>query len=109
MTSQLHTQSGLQEEKKKEGKRKRKVNQTQLAKQLGISKSYLSMILSGRRQCPPELMEKLQSTLGIHEVVNNQLWIRTGSQKVVGLNPISSTNSYKSPPSYRLTSPNFQV
>ncbi len=71
----------------------KKLNQAQIAKELGISKSYLSMILSGRRQCPPELTEKLQSTPGIHKVVNNQLWMGTGSQKVVGSNPISSTSS----------------
>ncbi len=68
------------------------MKQIELAKQLGISKSYLSMILSGQRQCPPELAEKLQSTGGIHKIVNNQLWMGTGSQKVVGSNPISSTN-----------------
>jgi len=66
-------------------------NQVQIAEELGISKSYLSMILSGQRKCPPELIDKLQSIPGIHKVVNNQLWTLTGSQKVVGSNPISST------------------
>ena len=74
----------------------RKVKQSQIAKELGISKSYLSMILSGQRKCPPELIEKLQSIPGIHKVVNNQLWTRTGSQKVVGSNPISSTSKKRS-------------
>jgi transcriptional regulator with XRE-family HTH domain len=71
----------------------KRVNQTQIAEGLGISKSYLSMILSGQRKCPPELIEKLQSIQGVHKIVNNQLWTRTGSQKVVGSNPISSTNT----------------
>jgi len=66
--------------------------QAKVAQELRISKSYLSMILSGQRKCPPELIEKLQSTPGIHKVVNNQLWVGTGSQKVVGSNPISSTS-----------------
>ncbi len=39
----------------------RKPNQTQVAEQLGISKSYLSMILSGQRQCPPELVSRLRN------------------------------------------------
>jgi transcriptional regulator with XRE-family HTH domain len=71
----------------------KRLNQAKIAKELSISKSYLSMILSGQRKCPPELTEKLQSVPGIHKVVNNQLWLRTGSQKVVGSNPISSTNT----------------
>jgi transcriptional regulator with XRE-family HTH domain len=72
----------------------KKPNQAQIAENLGISKSYLSMILSGQRKCPPELAESLQSIPGIHKVVNNQLWTRTGSQKVVGSNPISSTSIF---------------
>jgi transcriptional regulator with XRE-family HTH domain len=72
----------------------KRLNQVQIAEELGISKSYLSMILSGQRKCPPELIEKLQSTPGVHKVVNNQLWTRTGSQKVVGSNPISSTSLF---------------
>jgi transcriptional regulator with XRE-family HTH domain len=76
----------------------KRLNQAQIAKELGISKSYLSMILSGQRKCPPELIEKLQSIPGVHKVVNNQLWTRTGSQKVVGSNPISSTNHKFSTP-----------
>jgi len=72
----------------------KRLKQVQIAKELGISKSYLSMILSGQRKCPPELIEKLQSIPGIHKVVNNQLWMGTGSQKVVGSNPISSTSPF---------------
>jgi len=37
------------------------MKQKELANQLGISKSYLSMILSGKRRCPPELEGKLSS------------------------------------------------
>ena len=74
----------------------KRVNQSQLAKELDISKSYLSMILGGQRKCPLELTEKLQSIPRIHRIVNNQLWLTTGSQKVVGSNPISSTNSNNS-------------
>jgi transcriptional regulator with XRE-family HTH domain len=72
----------------------KRINQAQIAGELGISKSYLSMILSGQRKCPPELIEKLQSIPGIHRVVNNQLWMGTGSQKVRGSNPLSSTSLF---------------
>ncbi len=72
----------------------KRLNQAQIAKDLGISKSYLSIIISGQRKCPSEFIEKLQSIPGIHKVVNNQLWTRTGSQKVVGSNPISSTSLF---------------
>ena len=48
----------------------KKIKQSQLAKELGISKSYLSMILSGQRKATPELVEKLQSIPGVHKVVN---------------------------------------
>ena len=37
------------------------MKQIELAQRLGISKSYLSMILSGQRRCPPELTYKLSS------------------------------------------------
>jgi transcriptional regulator with XRE-family HTH domain len=37
------------------------MKQIELANLLGISKSYLSMILSGQRRCPPELGDKLSS------------------------------------------------
>ena len=63
------------------------LKQSQLAKELGISKSYLSMILSGQRKCPPELVGKLQSTSGVHKLVNNPLWEVPSKQRVVGSNP----------------------
>ena len=37
------------------------MKQIELAQRLGISKSYLSMILSGQRHCPPELADILSS------------------------------------------------
>ncbi len=40
------------------------MKQIELAKELGISKSYLSMMLSGQRKPNPELAEKL-SSLGV--------------------------------------------
>ena len=39
----------------------KKLRQYQLAKQLGISKSYLSMILSGQRIPNPELADRIYS------------------------------------------------
>jgi len=65
--------------------------QAGVAKELGISKSYLSMILSGQRKCPPELVEKLQSIPGIHKIVKNQLWDRSYTQEVRGSNPLLPT------------------
>ena len=40
------------------------MKQNELAKQLGISKSYLSMILSGQRTANPELANKLRRYSG---------------------------------------------
>ena len=40
------------------------MKQNEIAKELGISKSYLSMILSGQRKANPKLMAKL-SSLGV--------------------------------------------
>ncbi len=37
----------------------KKLNQTQVAKRLGISKSYLSMMLSGQRVIPDHLKSEL--------------------------------------------------
>jgi len=64
------------------------LRQSQMAKELGISKSYLSMILSGQRTCPPELVSKLQSTPGVHKVVNNQAWGVPSKRWVAGSNPV---------------------
>jgi hypothetical protein len=56
--------------------------QNEIAKELGISKSYLSMILSGQRRIP-EHMEKPLSEL-VHK---NQLQTLPSKQRVVGSNP----------------------
>ncbi|MBN2074776.1 MAG: helix-turn-helix transcriptional regulator [Dehalococcoidales bacterium] len=69
----------------------KKISQNQIAKELGISKSYLSMILSGKRPCPPELKSKLQSTQGVHKVVNNYAWNIAHNPEVVGSNPTPAT------------------
>ena len=73
----------------------KKLKQSQLAKEMGISKSYLSMILSGQRQCPPELVEKLQSIPGVHKLVNNDLWNRLYTQGVRGSSPLMPTMNSK--------------
>jgi len=70
----------------------KRLKQSQIAKELGISKSYLSMILSGERKCPPELVEKLQSIPGIHKVVNNPPWVVPSKQGVAGSNPVSRSS-----------------
>jgi len=63
-----------------------KLKQSQLAKQLGISKSYLSMVLSGKRKANSELISKLQSIPGVHKLVNNQL------QEVLPKQGVGSSN-----------------
>ncbi len=65
----------------------KKVKQSQIAKELGISKSYLSMILLGQRKCPVGLMERLQAIPGVHKSVNLQRGIVASKQRVVGSNP----------------------
>ena len=65
----------------------KKLKQSQLATRLGISKSYLSMILSGQRKASPELVEKLQAIPGVHNLVNNQLQEVPSKQRVEGSNP----------------------
>jgi transcriptional regulator with XRE-family HTH domain len=72
----------------------KRLNQAEIAKELGISKSYLSMILSGQRKCPPEFMEKLQSIPGVHKVVNNQLWDMSYTQEVRGSSPLPPTINF---------------
>jgi len=69
----------------------KKLNQAQIAQRLGISKSYLSMILSGQRKCPPELVDKLQAIPGVHSLVNNDLWNRLYTQEVRGSSPLPPT------------------
>ncbi len=63
----------------------------QIAKEMEISPSYLSMILSGQRKCPPEFIEKLQSIPDVHKIVNNQLQCLFYTQEVRGPNPLLPT------------------
>jgi len=65
----------------------KRLNQAQIAKDLGISKSYLSMILLGQRACPANLMERLQAIPGVHKSVNLQSCVEPSKQRVVGSNP----------------------
>lgn len=65
------------------------MKQIELANQLGISKSYLSMILSRQRKCPPELLGKLQSIPGVHKVVNNGVYEMPSKQVVTGSSPVA--------------------
>lgn len=58
----------------------KRLNQAKLAKQLGISKSYLSMILNGQRRCPDHLKDFVNSE-------QHQLQIVPSKQRVVGSNP----------------------
>ena len=69
------------------------LSQSQLAKELGISKSYLSMIVSGQRKCPSELEERLKSIPGVHKVVNFQLQEVPSKQVVAGSSPVSRSKS----------------
>jgi transcriptional regulator with XRE-family HTH domain len=70
-----------------------RLNQVQIAKELGISKSYLSMILLGQRNCPPKLIEKLQSIPGVHKSVDLQSCIVASKQRVEGSNPSRDSTS----------------
>jgi len=60
----------------------KRISQVQIAGELGVSKSYLSMILKGQRRCPPDLLEKLQSIPGVHKAVNLQSCLVTFDQGV---------------------------
>ncbi len=48
--------------------KRKSLRQTEVAKQCGISKSYLSMILSGQRNCPPELEKRIRSQIPVNSV-----------------------------------------
>ena len=45
---------------------KQKVNQKEIAQRLGISKSYLSMILGRQRHPNPELADRISSLLPVN-------------------------------------------
>ena len=67
------------------------MKQVELAQRLGISKSYLSMILKANRRLTPELAEKLQQVPGVHRVVNFQALGLLHTQEVTGSNPVLPT------------------
>ena len=69
----------------------KKLKQSQLAKEVGISKGYLIMILNGQRKASPKLVEKLQSIPGVHKVVKNHPWLVPSKQRAVGSNPSRDT------------------
>lgn len=58
----------------------KKASQTEVARQLGISKSYLSLLISGQRRVPEHLEEAVNS-------LQNQLREVPSKQRVVGSNP----------------------
>jgi transcriptional regulator with XRE-family HTH domain len=74
---------------------KRQKSLRQLAKEIAISPSYLSMILNGQRKCPPELINKLQPILGVHNFVNNQLQEVFPKQKVASSNLVSRSSLFR--------------
>ena len=69
------------------------MRQRELAELLGISKSYLSMILSGQRRATPELAGRLKE-------YNSQLPVKfryrliSYTEKVRGSSPLSPTILY---------------
>ncbi len=73
-------------------KQMKKLKQSQLAKEIGISTSYLSMILKGHRNCPLELAGKLQSIPGIHKLVNNPLEHLLPKQRVASSSLVSRSS-----------------
>ena len=85
-----HNELGVQE-----GVKMKKLHQNLIDKQLGISKSYLSMVLSGQRKATPELAEKLQSIPGVHKVVNNYIQSLPSKQHVAGSNPARDATNYQ--------------
>ena len=49
------------------------MNNSELARELGISKSYLSMILNGQRRCPEHLVGILSSQKVVNSVAKLSL------------------------------------
>ena len=78
----------------------KKLKQVQIAEQLGISKSYLSMILSGQRKCPVDLIETLQAIPGVHKSVNLQTCIVPSKQRVEGSNPSRDSTKLARPTAF---------
>ena len=71
----------------------KKITRSEIAKELGISKSYLSMVLLGQRACPARLMERMQAIPGVHKSVNLQSCIEPSKQRVVSSNPSRDATS----------------
>jgi len=63
------------------------MKQSEIAKKIGISKSYLSMILSGQRNASPELAAKLSS----QKLVNFEAKTLSYTQEVTGSSPVPPT------------------
>ena len=63
------------------------MKQCEIARQLGISKGYLSMILLGQRKCSADLMGRLQAIPGVHKSVNLRSCVVPSKQRVVDSNP----------------------
>ena len=74
------------------------MKQIELANQLGISKSYLSMLISGKREPTPELAKKLQTASGVHKLVNNDTWNMLYTQEVTGSSPVPPTIEVRKKP-----------
>ena len=66
---------------------KRRLKQTQIAELLGISKSYLSMILSGSRKPNPQLAERICSLLPVNSKAKKVFY----TQEVRGSSPLLPT------------------
>jgi len=63
------------------------MKQVELAHRLGISKSYLSMILRGQRRASPELAEKISSQLPVNFEARKLFY----TQEVRGSSPLPPT------------------
>ena len=64
----------MSRKKKTKTKETKEMKQNQIAAELGISKSYLSMILSGQRKCPEKLHGALSMFTNVHNTKLNGAW-----------------------------------
>ena len=62
---------------------KQVLNNAELAKELGISKSYLSMIMSGQRRCPEPLVGRLSSQKVVNSVAKSSLARRRSTAELL--------------------------
>ena len=63
----------------------KKLRQSELAKELGISKSYLSMSLSGERRGSPELVERISSLKSVNFEAKSSLARRHSTAELLPL------------------------